>query len=131
MPVKTDNSYACGRDREQLPEGRRRDAPPRSEGWEGTYLLHDAGLALGEGDVATRLVRDELDLDLPPLAARLVIVVVVVVGGRGTLALDAAVLARGAAVPDGVVVEGRRGGRVVLVGDVGHGGDEGTRAAES
>lgn len=47
-----------------------------------TYLLHDAGLALGEGDVPARLVLDELDLNLPALAARLVVIVVVVVGSR-------------------------------------------------
>jgi len=44
-----------------------------------TYLLHDAGLALGEGNVPTRLVLDELDLDLSTLAARLIVVIVVVV----------------------------------------------------
>ena len=77
--------------------------------------------------MATRLVGDELDLDLPALATRLIIIIVVVVGGRGTLALDTTVLAGRIAIPDGVVVEGRRGGRVVLVGDVGHGGDDAGR----
>ena len=96
----------------------------------GTNLFHDTGLALGEGDVATRLVGDELDLDLPALATRLIIIVVVVVGGRGTLAFDTTVLARGIAIPDGVVVEARWGGRVVLVGDVGHGGDDAGRQHE-
>jgi hypothetical protein len=65
-----------------------------------TYLLHDAGLSLGEGNVTTRLVLDELDLDLSSLAARLVVVVVIVVGGRsvgGALSLDAS-LFRGNAV---------------------------------
>ena len=58
-----------------------------------THLLHDAGLPLGEGDVTTRLVLDELDLNLATLAAGLVVVIVVVVGGgAGALALDAAVL---------------------------------------
>jgi hypothetical protein len=55
-----------------------------------TYLLHDAGLALGEGDVATRLILDELDLDLSALAAGLVIIIVVVVGSLA-LAFGAAV----------------------------------------
>jgi hypothetical protein len=73
--------------------------------------------------VATRLVRDELDLDLPPLATGLVIIIVVVVCGRGPLALDATVLAGRVAIANGVVVEGRGGGWIVLVGDVGHGGD--------
>ena len=56
-----------------------------------TYLLHDTSLALGEGDVPTRLVLDELDLNLSSLAAGLVIIVVVVVGS-GARTLDAAVL---------------------------------------
>jgi hypothetical protein len=84
-----------------------------------THLLHDAGLALREGDVATRLVLDELDLNLPTLAAGLVVVVIVVVGGR-TRALGAAVdiaLDEGAVVAGAVVVDGGR--RVlVVVGDL-------------
>lgn len=32
------------------------------------YLFHDTGLSLGESDVTTRLVLDELDLNLAPLA---------------------------------------------------------------
>jgi hypothetical protein len=60
---------------------------------DGSHLLHDTSFALREGDVPTRLVLNELDLDLAPLAARLVVVVVVVVGsGRGALSLDAAAL---------------------------------------
>lgn len=43
-----------------------------------TYLLHDTGLPLGKGNVTTRLILDELDLDLATLTARLVIVIVVV-----------------------------------------------------
>ena len=58
-----------------------------------TYLLHDTSLALGEGDVTTRLVLDELDFDLPALATWLVVVVVIVVGGAGARTLDAASLA--------------------------------------
>lgn len=62
-------------------------------GWMGRtqYLLHDTGLALREGDVATRLILDELDLDLAALTAGLVIVVVVVLGAHAT-ALGAAVV---------------------------------------
>lgn len=78
--------------------------------------------------MATRLVRDELDLDLPPLATGLVIIVVVVVGRRGPLALHAAVLASGVAIPNGVLVEGGGRSRIVLVGDVGHGGDDASSA---
>lgn len=56
-----------------------------------TYLLHDARLPLGEGNVSTRLVLNELDLDLATLAAGLVVVVVVIVVGGGlALALDTA-----------------------------------------
>lgn len=78
-----------------------------------TYLLHDTSLALGEGDVTTRFVLDELDLNLPPLAARLVVVVVVVVrgGGGGALALDAASFAGAITVLEIIV----HTGRIVLV----------------
>ena len=58
----------------------------------GTYLLHDTGLALGEGDVATRLVADELDFNLAPLATTLLIVIIVVVGRARARTLDAAAL---------------------------------------
>lgn len=55
-----------------------------------TYLLHDTSFALRECDVTTRLVLDELDLDLTTLSSWLVIVVVVVVrSSTGTGALDA------------------------------------------
>jgi hypothetical protein len=86
----------------------------------GTYLLHDAGLALGKGDVATRLVLDELDLDLPALTARLVVVIVVVVGRRAR-ALGAAIGIGGVEGAVAVVVQLRR--RVLVVfGDLaGHG----------
>lgn len=47
-----------------------------------TYLLHDAGLPLRKGNVPARLVLDELDLNLSPLAAGLVVILVIVVGGR-------------------------------------------------
>ena len=85
-----------------------------------TYLLHNARLPLREGDVATRLVGDELNFDLATLASALLVVVVVVVCYTRAGALDTTRL--GAAVADGmaiVKVVGRR--LVVLVGDVGHG----------
>ena len=85
-----------------------------------TYLFHDAGLALGKGDVPTRLVLDELDLNLSPLAAGLVVVVVVVVGS-GARALDAAVLHAEGAIA--VVVDRRRRVLVVLGDFAGHGGE--------
>jgi small neutral amino acid transporter SnatA (MarC family) len=59
-----------------------------------SYLLHDAGFALRKGDVTTRLILNELDLNLPALAARLVVVVVIVVSSSaGARTLDASALA--------------------------------------
>lgn len=81
-----------------------------------TYLLHDASLALGEGDVSARLVLDELDLNLPALAAGLVVIVVVVVGSRART-LGAAICVAGnesAIVARAVVVDGGRRVLVVL-----------------
>lgn len=43
-------------------------------------LLHDTSLPLGEGNMATRLVLNELDLNLAALTAGLVIIIVVVLG---------------------------------------------------
>ena len=58
---------------------------------EEAHLLHDPGFALGEGDVTTRLILNELNVNLPPLTARLVIIIVVVVRSRAdTRALHAA-----------------------------------------
>lgn len=84
-----------------------------------THLLHDAGLALGKGDVAARLVADELDLNLATLAAALLVIVVVVVGSWAR-SLDAAALVRVAIAHRVRVVELRGRRLVVLVGDVGH-----------
>lgn len=69
--------------------------------------------------MTARLVGDELDLNLSPLASRLIVVIVIVVGGRGTLAFDAARF-DWIPVSDGMLIEG--GGRtlVVLIRDVGH-----------
>ena len=54
-----------------------------------TDLLHDTSLSLGEGDVTTRLVLDELDLDLSALTATFLIIVIVIVstshGSSGAL----------------------------------------------
>jgi len=47
-----------------------------------TYLLHDTSLPLRESDVATRLILNKLDLNLAALTARLVIIVVVVLGAH-------------------------------------------------
>ena len=69
--------------------------------------------------MATRLVCDELDLDLSSLATGLVIIVVVVVGGGGTLTLDTATL--NCTITHGMVVQ-TGWGTFVVVGDIGHGG---------
>ena len=44
-------------------------------------LLHDTGLALRESNVSTRLVLNELDVNLPALTARLFIIIVIIVAG--------------------------------------------------
>lgn len=69
--------------------------------------------------MAARLVGDKLDLNLSPLASGLIVVIVIVVGGRGTLAFDAARLDR-IPVSDGMLVEGGWRALVVLIRDVGH-----------
>jgi len=58
-----------------------------------TNLLHDSGFALRESNMATRLVRDKLDLNLSALASGLVIIVVVVIRSCGALTLDATAVA--------------------------------------
>jgi hypothetical protein len=84
-----------------------------------TNLLHDASFPLGECDVATRLVADELDLNLATLATTLLIVVVVIIIGRAlALTLHAATLGGSTIAVRVVEVAGR--GLVVLIGDVGH-----------
>lgn len=81
-----------------------------------TYLLHDARLALGKGNVPTRLVLDELDFNLPALAAGLVVVVVVVVLGRaGALGAAIRIADVHLAIAHVVVNRGRR--VLVVVGD--------------
>lgn len=87
-------------------------------GW--TDLLHDTGLSLGESDVATRLVADELDLNLAALAAALLVIIIVVVGGRSALSLDAATLSCGSIAIAGVGVVDLSGRGLVVLGDVGH-----------
>lgn len=82
-------------------------------------LLHDAGLALGESDVATRLILDEFDLDLSSFTTRLVVVIIIVVASTHTRAFGAAVL-EGAVAGSSQFILGRR---MLLVSDtdVGHG----------
>jgi hypothetical protein len=63
------------------------------------HLLHNTSFALGEGNVPTRLVLDELDLNLSPLATGLVVVIVVVVCCAGSRPLDAAVRVAGDSIP--------------------------------
>ena len=48
------------------------------DGWVSeSHLLHDAGLAFGKGNVSSRFVLDELDVNLPSLAAGLILVIVI------------------------------------------------------
>ena len=86
-----------------------------------TYLLHDTSLPLGEGDVATRLILDKLDLDLAALTAGLVVIIIIVLGahavalgatgvGAVTRLLQVIVLARGELLVDGSHV-GHDGGK--------------------
>ena len=69
--------------------------------------------------MATRLVTDELDLNLAALASALLIIIVVVVCG-GALALQAAVLAGGSIAIAMRLVELSRRRLLVLLCDVGH-----------
>lgn len=84
------------------------------------HLFHDPRFPLGKGNVATGLVLDELDVDLPPLPTGLIVIVVIVVAGSTEArALDAAILLR--TVP----IAGRQaivldGGRLGGIDDVGH-----------
>ena len=140
VPVRTDSSYAYGKLSVQFRDAsidstigcnavREANVATRwrvtgvgrarsSHGMDVTDLLHDAGLALGEGDVSTRLVLDELDLNLASLATRLVVVIVVVVSRAGTRTLDASALEGAIAVLEVVGSGGRVG--LVIGGDVGH-----------
>ena len=71
--------------------------------------------------MATRLVGDELDLNLAPLAATLLVIIVVVLSDAGSLTLHPTRLGGGSAIADGVaVVNVVGGGLVVLLGNVGH-----------
>jgi hypothetical protein len=73
--------------------------------------------------VTTRLIRDELDLNLAALTAWLIIIIVVVVGGGRTLTLDTASIAASdvVAIAHGMaVVERRWRALLVVVCDVGH-----------
>lgn len=109
MPVKTDNSYACV----ESAICPCRDARAIED--DATNLLHDTRLALRESDMATRLIGDELDLDLSSLASWLVIIIVVVVGSGWSLAFDSALVA----IAETVVVEG--GWRSIIgVLNIGH-----------
>ena len=82
------------------------------------HLFHYTGFPLRESNVTTRLVLNELDVNLSSLAPRLVIVVVIVVSGsRNAWTLDASSIA--VAVASQRVVSA---GTVLSIGilDVGH-----------
>lgn len=88
------------------------------EEWDATNLLHDTSFPLGESDVPTRLVADELDLNLATLTTALIIVVFIVIRGTLSRTLDTATLGCTAIGLRIVEFGGRR--LVVLFCDVGH-----------
>ena len=67
-----------------------------------TNLLHNASLTLGKGNVSTRLVANELDLNLATLAAALLVIIIIIIASRRTLALDSTGFRGGATVSDRV-----------------------------
>ena len=80
------------------------------------HLLHDPSLTFRKGDVPSRFVLDEFDVNLPPLTARLVIVIIIIVcSSTHARPLNAASIGAVAIVGR---VEPRRMG--VWIGDVGH-----------
>ena len=91
-----------------------------------SYLLHDPGFPLGEGNVASRFVLNELDLDLPPLPTGFIVIVVVVIGrGAGPWAFGATIDIQGSIIAVtryGCWVLCRRRGLLVVIGDLSHGG---------
>jgi hypothetical protein len=80
-----------------------------------THLLHDTGLSLGKGNVATRLVGDKLYLNFSSLTATGIIIIVAVVGSRRTRALYAANLTEAGTIANTIVIT--RGQLFVLIGD--------------
>lgn len=89
------------------------------------YLLHDAGFTLGESNVATRLILDELDLDLSTFASGLVVIIIVVVDVLvRSGALDATVgitgSERAVAIAGTLVVMAGRGIGIVVSDFCGH-----------
>lgn len=96
----------------------------RRVGGRATHLLHDTSLPFREGNVATGLVLDELDLNLSTLATGLIVIVVVVLGAQ-TAAFGDVVVSGAVASSRGlleVFVGGRRGILLTNGSDVGHGG---------
>ena len=73
--------------------------------------------------MTTRLVGDELDLNLPPLAPGLIIIIIIIVGGGWALTLHTTVIGRGrGAIAHGmrVVEYGWRRLVGLLISNVGH-----------
>jgi len=95
---------------------------PWIEGLMPAHLFHDARLPFRKSDVTARLILDELDLDLSPLATRLIVIVVIIVGRRAdTRALEAAILCRRCTIAGRKrVILSRRWLLRVMFSDVGH-----------
>lgn len=89
------------------------------------HLLHDTGLPLGEGNVATRLVLDEFDLNLSALATGLIIIIVLVLGAHAIPSRDVGV---GGAVTGSGLLEVLVGGRGFLVCEGRHVGHDERKA---
>lgn len=70
--------------------------------------------------MTTRLVADKLDLNLAALTVALLVIIVVVVGRRSALSLDAATLRGGSVAIAGLRVVDLGGRGLVVLGDVGH-----------
>ena len=82
-----------------------------------TNLLHDPSFPLGEGNVTTRLVLDEFDLDLSSLTASLLVIVIIVIAclrHSRTLCASRIEAVAGQVIAWGRVIKGIR------IGDVGH-----------
>jgi hypothetical protein len=73
-----------------------------------THLFHDTCLSLGKGDVATRFILDEFNLNLPSLTSRLIVIIVIIVGSSAEARTFGASILDGTIAGDKVILSGRR-----------------------